>query len=234
MYGSSACACAVVRRISACVVLSKLFEKLLLARLSSQSAKIHPLQGGFRPKTSCIHTAFILQEAIRHTRFRGKKVFIAFLDIKKAYDTVWHKGLLLKLLQYNFPSYIWTIIKNWYSDCSAAVLWNSSTSRSFQINQGVRQGSVLSPFLYTIFVNDLLVKLSESGHGVKIGEIYCGSPMFADDLALIDESPAGLQQMLDIVSAYAMELKYEFNANKSAILVIGESKHTRETLRPTT
>ena len=57
-------------------------------------SNIHPLQGGFRPRTSCIHTAFVLQEVIHHLRSQKKKAYIAFLDVKKEYDTVWHEGLM--------------------------------------------------------------------------------------------------------------------------------------------
>ena len=219
------------RGITLLPVISKLFEKLLLSRLSSLMSNIHPLQGCFRPKTSCIHTAFVLQESIQHLRSHKKKAYVAFLDVKKAYDTVWHEGLLLKLLQFNFPRYIWSLLHNWYTGCTSSVLWNSHFSRSFPIRQGVRQGAVLSPFLYTIFVNNLLVQLSSSGHGVKIGDIFCGAPMYADDLALISDSETGLQHMLDIVSLYAAKWNYELNARKSATVVIGESQNSRDLLR---
>ena len=138
---------------------------------------------------------------------------------------------MLKLLKFDFPHYIWRLILKWYTDCSSSVLWNSSTSRSFPVHQGVRQGAVHSPSLYTIFVNDLLVELSSSGYGVWIDEVFCGAPMYADDLALISESEADLQHMLDIVSAYAADWRYELNALKSAVLVIGESKNSRVLLR---
>ena len=221
------------RGITLLPVISEVLEKLLLTRLSSQTSKIHPLQGGFRPKTSCMHTAFILQEAIHHLRSKKRKAFTAYLDVKKAFDTVWHDGLFQKLLLFGFPRYIWSILRDWYSCSTSAVLWNSSISRSFPIRQGVRQGAVLSPLLYSIFVNDLLLHLSSSGHGVSINGIFCGSPMFADDLALVSESDSDLQSMLNIVTHYATTWRYKLNASKSSILVIGESNRSRTQNRQT-
>ena len=174
--------------------------KLLLTRLSPQVSQIHSLQGGFRPKTSS-----------------------AYLD---AFDTVWHDGLCLKLFLFGFPRYIWSILRNWYT---SAVLWNSSIPHPFPIRQGVRQGAVLSPLLYSIFVNDLLLHLSSSGHGTSVNGI-CRSPMFADDLS---ESVSDLQSMLNIITHYANTWRYKLNASKSSILVIGESKRSRTQNRQT-
>ena len=85
---------------------SKLFEKLLLLRLDNVSTSLNPLQGGFRRGFSCLHTDFIFQEAVAAIREQKKKAFVAFLDAHKAFDTVWHSGLLVKLHQWKIPMYI--------------------------------------------------------------------------------------------------------------------------------
>ena len=221
------------RGITLSSVLSKVFEKIILLRLVDQASQLNPLQGGFRSGHSCLHTAFILQEAIFSLREQRKKAFVAFIDVKKAFDTVWHIGLMFKLSQYRFPIYIWRIIDSWYSGSTSAVLWNSSISRTFCIRQGVRQGATLSPLLYSLFVDDLLDRLSTSGYGVSIDGVYCGAPMYADDLALISDSEAGLQHMLDIVSEYAHLWRYRFNLSKSSVLVFGETSVSRKKNRIT-
>ena len=220
------------RGITLLSVIAKVFEKVLLHRVSDQQDQLNPLQGGFRPGFSCLHSAFILQEAISSVRERKKKVFVAFLDVKKAFDTVWHEGLMFKLALHKFPMYIWHILNNWYSSSTSAVLWNSHISRSFRIRQGVRQGAILSPLLYSSFVDGLLDQLSASGHGVYIDDVFCGAPMYADDLALVSDSAEDLQDMLDITSNYARLWRYQFNASKSAILVFGESPVSRRRNRP--
>ena len=89
-------------------VIGKVFEKVLLLRLSEQQAQLNPLQGGFKDGFSCLHSAFIFQEAVSYM-WEQKKVFVVFLDV---FDTVWRAGLMVQLFQNNVPLYIWLIINN--------------------------------------------------------------------------------------------------------------------------
>ena len=116
------------------------------------------------------------------------------LDVKKAFNTVWHHGLFVKLHRKGIPTCIWHILNNWYTSSSCSVLQCGNHSSSFPILQGVRQGAIL---LYSIFVDDLLNTLDHSGLRARIGEVFCGSPMYADNLALVASSPEELQAMLD-------------------------------------
>ena len=133
------------RGITLLSCISKVFEKILLNRLLYLQSYIHPLQGGFRPHFSCLHSAFLLQETIQSLRLKKKKAYVAFIDVHKAFDTVWHVGLIVKLYERSIPHYILQFIVRWYENLSSAVLWQSSLSRSFPIMQGVRQGAILSP-----------------------------------------------------------------------------------------
>ena len=90
--------------------------------------------------------------------------YVAFLDARKAFDTVWHTGLLVKLYQKGIRGHIWHLIKKWYSSSISCVLWDGQCSLSFAINQGVWQGGVL---LYCIFVDELLDHLT-SGLGALL------------------------------------------------------------------
>ena len=141
-------------------------------------------------------------------REQKKKAFVALLDVHKAFDRVWLTGLMVKLYQRNIPTYIWYFLYAWYNTLSSSVLWNSKISRKFAIKQGVRQGAILSPLLYSIFVDALLDQLTASGLGATLNGIFCGAPMYADDLALISGSPSELQSMLDIVDAYSTLWNY--------------------------
>ena len=73
----------------------------------------------------------------------------------------------------------------------------------FEVEEGLRQGSVLSPLLYSIFMMDLVNELEASGDGVRVEEAYCGMLMFADDMAMVAESDEGMDRMLDKVDAYS-------------------------------
>ena len=159
-----------------------------------------------------------------HLSTKRRKFTLPFS--KKAFDTVWHIGLMVKLHQKKIPLYIWHMLNYWYCNSSALVRWNKS-SQPFPIKQGVRQGAILSPLLYSVYVDNLLDTLASSGCGVRIESIYCSAPMYADDLALIGDSETDLQTMLHIVSSYASLWRYEFNAQKSSVLVLGESPLSR-------
>lgn len=86
----------------------------------------------------------LLQEAVQSSR----KAFISFLAGKKAFDTVWHKGVLVKIHQRGITGYVWQIIKNWYCSSYNSVLW------------GGQDGGILSCFVYSIFVEELLEHFS--------------------------------------------------------------------------
>ena len=94
--------------------------------------------------------------------------------------------------------------------------------------QGVRQGGVLSPFLYCLFVDQLIDILSAPGFRVSIDNIYRGAPMYADDLALVAGSAEELQAMLDLVHNYAQKWRYNLNADKSVAMVLSETSCTRK------
>lgn len=92
------------RGISLTSTVSKLFERVIAPRfLECLLPLLHPLQGGFRPGFSTLHSSYILQEAILECRSHQKKAFVALLDVRKAFDTVWHDGLLFKLYEAGVP-----------------------------------------------------------------------------------------------------------------------------------
>ncbi len=101
-------------------------------------------------------------------------IYVAFLDVKKAFDSVWHKGLFYKLFYFGIRGDIWYTLFNWYNRLSSNILWNGFISRSFPISQGVRQGAVLSPLLYAIYTSELLSCLESSGLGVHINSVFVG------------------------------------------------------------
>ena len=137
---------------------------------------IHSLQLG-TASVSCLHTAFVFQEAVQHLRDHKEKAYVALLDVQKAFDTVWHNGLFHKLYSYGIKGHTWRILRKWYQSTTCTVLWEGEQSNSFNIKQGVKQGAVLSPLLYSLFVNDLLAQLEQSGLGVRMRNTFCGAPM---------------------------------------------------------
>ncbi len=158
------------------------------------------------------------------------KCYSAFLDACKAFDTVWHAGLFVKLYKAGLSGDIWQVLYYWYRHIVSFVKWNNEVSVSVSILQGVKQGALLSPIFYATYINDLLFQLELSGHGVNIGPYYCGSPTYADDMCLLASSPSELQSLLDLVYMYATCWRYPI---KTKLLVFGESPISRKRLRDT-
>ena len=90
------------------------------------------------------------------------------LDISKAFDKMSHPALYIKLMQRNIPKCFLDVLINWYSKYYAFVRWGSFVSRVFQISAGVRQGGVLSPALFAVFMDSMICKLRAAGYGANI------------------------------------------------------------------
>ena len=90
-----------------------------------------------------------------------------------------------------------------YEEQIAWVRWGDARSRSFGMVNGTRQGSVLSPALFSVYMDDLLVRLRKSGVGFHLGGVFCGVAGYADDLLLLAPSRSAMEQMLQICEEYA-------------------------------
>ena len=93
----------------------------------------------------------------------GSRVFCSFLDASKAFDRLVHSGLFIKLMERNIPLAFLEIIITWYDDLICRVKWGDSYSEWFEIKAGVRQGGVLSPDFYSIYIDGLMIKLKFCG-----------------------------------------------------------------------
>ena len=215
------------RAITFSSVILKLLGRILLTRVelfNVLNPPLHPLQGGFRKNLGCQMTSFLLKECISFGKENGSKVYVCFLDVQKAFDHVWHRGLFYKLYHAGIDKAIIKVVMNLYSDMESCVKGHSSKSDWFSISQGTRQGGVISPLLYLIFINDLLYELEASGFGIGLHDINCCSPTVADDMVLVSYSKYGMDQLLNICFEYSIKWKYRYNNRKCSVVVYNESK----------
>ena len=94
------------------------------------------------------------------------------------------------------------ILMKWYTTQKACVRWGSALSDSFFITNGVRQGGILSPLLFNVYMDALSSSLSNIPIGCSISGVMVNHIMYADDLVIISPSAKGLQRLLDICAAY--------------------------------
>ena len=142
----------------------KVFEKLITNRIQSCSLfrRVHfpcSQQQGFQKGLT---TAFCLQETIYDIADLHSKIFVAFLDFKAAFDSVWHNALFLKLNKLGITGKVWRIIRNSYIHLKCYVIINGQKSGPVPIKRGVRQGGVASTLYYLVYIDELLRDLEQS------------------------------------------------------------------------
>ena len=198
------------RPISLLPICGKMFEKIIfnnLFKYLNTNNLITKNQSGFRPCDSTTNQLLYLVNEI-HKAFDDPKsleVRAVFLDISKAFDKVWHDGLLYKLKQNGISGCLLKLFENYLHNRNQRVVLNGSYSDYYPIGSGVPQGSVLGPLLFLVYINDLERNIKSN---IKF---------FADDTMLfsIVQDPVisanDLNHDLDIIYQWAHQWKMEFN-----------------------
>ena len=129
---------------------------------------------------------------------QNSTVFTCFLDAAKAFDRVSHWTLFSKMIKKKVPIVIVRVIAFWYQSQPMCIKWGKANSDYFNVSNGVRQGGVLSPKLFAIYIDDLSNELALCKSGCYINEQCMNHVIYADDICLLAPSAIGLQQMLDV------------------------------------
>ena len=209
------------RGITISPIISKIFEHVL--KYIFQDFLIScPWQFGFKPKNSTTNALYCLRETVDYYVNNGSRVFCSFLDASKAFDRLIHSGLFLKMIQKGFPKLFIDLIIQWYQNLVCRVRWGENYSSSFHIKAGVRQGGVLSPSFYCLYVDELVDILRSSKVGCHFKTVFMSALLYADDMAILAPSVKGLQRLLNICSAYCKEWDICLNEKKSKVLYFGK------------
>ncbi|GFU22890.1 probable RNA-directed DNA polymerase from transposon X-element [Trichonephila clavipes] len=219
------------RPISLLSCLSKVYEFVLLQRLNQHCAAanfIIPQQCGFRPKCSTVHQLLRVTELIHSGFAKHEATSILFLDIAKAFDKIWHDGLLIKLIRLDFPAPLIKSIHSFLLHRSFRVRVDRILSSPRPIRSGLPQGSLSSPLLFTLYVND--IPQTDSSH----------LAMFADDTAVISQNKrfsvviSNLQHYISSLELWLNDCKIKVNASKSACLMFTRRSRLPVGLTPVT
>ena len=131
----------------------------------------------------------LIKEAVLKYRSLDSNVYSCFLDASKAYDRVNHYVLFDKLVKRGIPLYIVRVLACWYTSQTMYVHWKNSLSDGFGVSNGVRQGGILSPYLFCIYMDDLSKRLNNLNVGCMIGAMLVNHLMYADDIVLFAALP---------------------------------------------
>ena len=201
--------------------MSKIMD-IVIKKQQSESLNTSDLQFGFKEKSSTSMCTFMVLETIEYYRSKGSNVHALLLDASKAFDRVNYIKLFNKLLDKGMCPFTVRLLINMYTSQKLQVKWNDKLSNKFDVTNGVRQGGVLSPLLFSIFVDDLLINLKNNGTGCYMGQYFVGALGYADDIILLSPTVFALKQMIKICEEYANEHSILFNGNKSKYLVFGK------------
>ena len=200
------------RGIAISPIISKIFEYCFLNKLDIFLCSSSN-QFGFKKGLGCNHAVYTVRKIVDKLIKGGNTVNMCSVDLSKAFDKVNHHGLLIKLMKRKLPVTFLEIIERWFSLCYSVVKWNCVFSYVFDVQFGVRQGSVLSPFLFALYLDDIWNngKLTSSSYVV----------LYADDILLISSSVCELQRTFDACERELIWLDMAINTKKSCCVRIG-------------
>ena len=182
-------------------------------------------QAGFRPERGCVDQLYVFGEVVNKRIAEDKATYLAFIDVRKAYDRVWRKGLWKRVWDAGVQGRMWRMLRAMYEKAQSCVMVEGEMSDWFKSEIGVRQGCVLSPVLYSIFINGFAKALKNGGvGGVEVGEEKLKLLLFADDIVMFAESEEELQEMLGGLEEYCYKWRFEVNTKKSQVMICGEGE----------
>ena len=202
-------------------MVSKVFEKLVNNRIVDHLKRCGLLsdsQYGFRSSRSTADLLTVVSDGIAGTFNSSGATRAGALDISKAFDRVWHAGLLHKLKSYSISCQMFGLISSFLSNRQLQVVLDGKSSQEYPVNAAVPQGSILGPTLFLLYINDLP------------DDVICDIAIYADDTTLYSkcDQASDLWQQLELVSELESDLRdtvdwgrkwlVDFNAGKTQLV----------------
>ena len=216
------------RPVSLLSVVSKAFEKLVNNRIVDHLEKcglFSDFQYGFRSSRSTADLLTVVSDRIARAFNRSGATRAVALDISKAFDRVWHAGLLHKLKSYGISAQIFSLISSFLSNRRLRVVLDGKSSQEYPVNAGVPQGSILGPTLFLLYINDLP------------DDVICDIAIYADDTTLYSrcDRASDLWQQLELAPELESDLRdtvdwvkkwlVDFNAGKTQLVSFDQSNN---------
>jgi hypothetical protein len=215
------------RGISVTSCLGKLFNSILSKRLNSfldEYGKISKYQAAFRNNHSTLDHMFTLKTLItKYVKQLKCKIFACFVDFRKAFDTVWRNGMLLKLRRLGVSGKFYELVKHMYKETTSSVKLLNGITNTFITNTGIKQGDSLSPTLFNIFIDDVTNIFNNCG-ALNLGETRVNCLIYADDLVILSDSPGGLQRAINKLDSFCNTWKLEVNTEKTNVVIFRATK----------
>ena len=209
------------RGISLLSTIYKMYSTILnwrLIKVAENNKLFCEEQNGFRKNRSCQDHVYSLTSIIRNQKNSRKSTYVCYVDFEKAFDKVDRDLLFYKLRKMKIGGKLLESIRTVYTDCFACVNVNNYCTDWFETNYGVRQGDPLSPTLFGLYINDLAESINGCENNINLGDFKVNILMYADDVALISDSEANLQSMLNKLGEWCKKWRLKVNIGKTNII----------------
>ena len=228
------------RGISLLSIVGKVYARVLLARLQKLAERVYPeSQCGFRAGRSTVDMVFSLRQLQEKCREQNLPLYIAFIDLTKAFDLVSRDGLFKALEKIGCPPKLHSLLESFHANMKGTVQFNGNLSESFDIRSGVKQGCVLAPTLFGIFFalvlrhafgtsqegiylrtrsDGKLFNLARLKAKTKVRETTIRDMLFADDAAVATHQEAELQSLMDCFSKACKDFGLTISLKKTNVL----------------
>ena len=204
--------------------LGKLFYQILNNRVVEyleDNDLLSKEQAGFRKGFRTTDHIFVLRKIIdKYIHNRNGRIYACFVDFQKAFDSVWHDALLLKLHNTGIQGKCFQTIRDMYRNSSVCAKTTDGYSRKIPVLKGVHQGNVLSPTLFNIFINDITNAMT-GNHSPSINTNTVQIPclLYADDIVILSQTKTGLQNKLDRLYDYCSAWGLQINRDKTKVII---------------
>jgi hypothetical protein len=218
------------RPITLMSIVGKLFGIIVNNRLlqfSERSGSISDEQGGFRPHRGTPDQVFLWREILASRKERGHATYATFIDVRKAYDTVWREKAYCNIFDAGVRGRLWRQLQAMHGGLNRKVRHPLGDTESFDVPRGVAQGAVESPWVYSSFIEGLARELKQSGFGIIIAGRRVPLLMYADDIVIMASSRKEMLAMNKIAEAFAVKNRFQFNGAKSGVMVFNLSQRLR-------
>lgn len=218
------------RGIALIVTICKIFTQILYNRLQpwlEEARLLNEFQMGFRKGRGTTDNIFTLMGIIHlNLRLHRRKIYAIFIDFKRAFDSVKHSILWKKLFQAGISAKIIRILQKLYANASLQVKLKETLSNLIKITEGVLQGEILSPLLFSIFIDDLESFFREEGlTGLNIdGFVDILLLAYADDLVILCDSQVDVQRKLNALERYCNKNFLQVNVEKTKVMVFHKGR----------
>ena len=205
--------------------LGKLFTTILNNRLSEYvnvNNLIDKHQIGFRKKSQTSDHMLILKTLTDKCKNTGENLYLGFVDFQKAYDSVWRDGLLFKLARSGVDGNFLKIVRSMYRSSECCVRVGDQITNFFENNVGVKQGEVLSPLLFNLYINDLVNEMQDND-SPKLNGNAIDCLLYADDLVLTSNTEDGLQRKFEKLATFCKSWRLIVNIDKTMVMKVSKS-----------